>query len=246
LNVNCDMGEAFGSWEMGNDAELMPLVDMANIACGFHASDPQIMERTVKLAVQSGTSIGAHPGYPDLQGFGRRDMAIPTADIRAMILYQVGALDAICRANNSRMDYVKPHGALYNRVFADRAVMAVVMQALHDYDDRLSLLVLASPDSDAIRRLADTHKIRVQFEAFSDRAYADDGTLLSRSIAGSVYKTAEQVRAQTEQIMTQGSVTSISGKVVRFQADTLCIHGDEPNAVQTAQVIREVIAGCSK
>jgi UPF0271 protein len=124
--------------------------------------------------------------------------------------------------------------------------MAVVMQALHDYNDQLSLLVLAAPDSDAIRRLADTHKIRVQFEAFSDRADADDGTLLSRSIAGSVYKTAEQVRAQTEQIMTQGSVTSISGKVVRFQADTLCIHGDEPNAVQTAQVIREVIAGCSK
>ena len=246
MNVNCDMGEAFGSWEMRYDAELMPLVDMANIACGFHASDPQIMERTVKLAVQSGTSIGAHPGYPDLQGFGRRDMAIPTADIRAMVLYQVGALDAICRANNSRVDYVKPHGALYHRVFADRAVMAVVMQALHDYNDQLSLLVLAAPDSDAIRRLADTHKIRVQFEAFSDRAYADDGTLLSRSIAGSVYKTAEQVRAQTEQIMTQGSVTSISGKVVRFQADTLCIHGDEPNAVQTAQVIREVIAGCSK
>ena len=246
MKVNCDMGEAFGSWEMGNDSELMPLVDMANIACGFHASDPQIMERTVRLAVQSGTSIGAHPGYPDLQGFGRRDMAIPTADIRALILYQVGALDAICKANNSRVDYVKPHGALYHRVFSDKAVMSVVMQALHDYNDQLSLLVLATPDSDSIRRLADTHKIEVQFEAFADRAYADNGMLLSRSIAGSVYKTADQVRAQTEQIMKRGSVTSVNGNLVAFQADTLCIHGDEPNAVQTAQLIREVLAGCSQ
>jgi len=246
VKVNCDMGEAFGSWEMGNDSELMPLVDMANIACGFHASDPQIMERTVKLAVQSGTSIGAHPGYPDLQGFGRRDMAIPTDELRALILYQVGALDAICKANNSRVDYVKPHGALYHRVFSDQAVMSVVMQALHDYNDQLSLLVLATPESDAIRRLADTHRINVQFEAFSDRAYADNGMLLSRSSAGSVYKTADQVRAQTDQIVNRGSVTSINGKVVSFHADTLCIHGDEPNAVQTAKVIREVIAGCSK
>ena len=246
MKVNCDMGEAFGSWEMGNDSELMPLVDMANIACGFHASDPQIMDRTVKLAVQSGTSIGAHPAYPDLQGFGRRELAIPAGELRALILYQVGALDAICKANNSRVEYVKPHGALYHRVFSDKAAMSVVMQALHDYNDQLSLLVLATPDADSIRRLADAHSIEVQFEAFADRAYADDGMLLSRTIAGSVYKTAEQVRAQTDQIMNKGSVTSINGKLVSFQADTLCIHGDEPNALQTARVIREVIAGCPK
>lgn len=238
MKLNCDMGESFGSWVMGMDEQVMPFVDMANIACGFHASDPLTMDRTVKLALVSGVSIGAHPGYPDLLGFGRRDLQCSADELRALIVYQIAALDGICRVNGTCIDYVKPHGALYNRMIADPATMAVVMQAVLDYAPRCPLVIMATPDAERFRAQAATLGLTLWFEAFSDRAYDDQGRLLSRSVPGAVHHSCEAIEQQVTQMINDGSVTSINGVRVPIQADTLCIHGDNPLALQVVQRLR--------
>ncbi|MBA4503024.1 5-oxoprolinase subunit PxpA [Marinobacterium marinum] len=241
MKLNCDMGESFGSWSKGMDADVMPYIDMANIACGYHASDPQTMDYTVQLAQQSDVMVGAHPGYPDLLGFGRRDMVLSADELRLMTVYQLAALDGICRVNGTSIQYVKPHGALYNRMMVDEATLGALMQAVAGYSRDCPLVVMATPEADAVRRLADRHGIEVWFEAFSDRAYDDSGRLANRSIPGAVHKTTEAIEAQVLQIIEEGAVTSLGGHRIPICADTICIHGDSEHAVAAARHIRAVV-----
>jgi len=241
MKLNCDMGESFGSWSKGMDAQVMPYIDMANIACGYHASDPQTMNHTVQLALASGVAVGAHPGYPDLLGFGRREMTLSRDELRLMTVYQLAALDGICRVNGTRIRYVKPHGALYNRMMVDTETLQALMQAVADYSGECPLVVMATPEADAIRRLADRHGIEVWFEAFSDRAYDDDGRLVNRRIPGAVHGTAQAIERQVMQIIEEGKVTTLGGRRIPISADTICIHGDSEHAVAAARHIREVV-----
>lgn len=231
MKLNCDMGESFGSWSMGNDEEVMPFIDMANIACGFHASDPLIMDKTVKLAVAQGVSIGAHPGYPDLVGFGRRNIAVSAKEVEGLIAYQVGALQAICQVNDTQIDYVKPHGALYNTMMRDNDTLQAILKTMHAYQPGLPLVVQALPDNSREQQMAEQYGVPLLLEAFSDRVYDDEGYLVPRSQPDAVLQTKVQIEQQIVSIMEHGYVTSASGKQVNINADTLCVHGDNENAV---------------
>lgn len=241
MKLNCDMGESFGSWKMGMDAEVLPFVDMANIACGFHASDPLTMDRTVRMAIAQNVAIGAHPGYPDLLGFGRRDMAFDPEELKAILVYQMAALDGICRTHGAAIQHVKPHGALYNRMMVDRATLSAVMEAVRDYAPQCPLVVMATPDADEVLAHAREYGIEVWFEAFSDRAYSDEGRLVSRSVKNAVHDTQDAIERQVTQIMTEGCVTSMSGKRIQLRADTICIHGDSAHAAEAARHMRQVV-----
>ncbi|MDD1794449.1 5-oxoprolinase subunit PxpA [Enterovibrio sp. ZSDZ42] len=237
MKLNCDMGESFGAWTMGNDADVMPCIDMASIACGFHASDPVIMRNTVALAQQHGVSIGAHPSYPDLLGFGRRQFDCTNDELYAWLGYQIGALQGICRQQRAIIDYVKPHGALYNTMMKDEQVLRTVMQAVKDTAPGCPLVVMAIPHRDPLNKLANEIGIELLFEAFSDRAYDDAGFLVNRRIGGAVHGSADAILRQVQQITEQGTVTTLSGKTLKVEADTLCIHGDGPHASAVAQAL---------
>lgn len=235
------MGESFGAWSMGMDDKVMPYVHMANIACGFHASDPSVMEKTVKLAVLHGVTIGAHPGYPDLHGFGRRDLAMSVADIRSMVIYQVGALDALCKANGSQVEYVKPHGALYNKMIADPLVMEAVISAVSSLPFSCPLVVMAVPEYEEIEKLAASRGVSIWFEAFSDRAYDDKGRLVSRTVPGAVHHDFEKIEQQVRDLVKEGVVTSVTGNRIKVKADTICIHGDGEHAADIAKHLSKVV-----
>ncbi|MCC5796661.1 MAG: 5-oxoprolinase subunit PxpA [Methylophaga sp.] len=239
LLLNCDMGESLGLWSMGLDEQAMPLIDMANIACGFHASDPLTMNRTVLLAKQSAVKIGAHPSYPDLVGFGRRSMQLRAEEIISLIHYQVGALAGICQAHQLQVSYVKPHGALYNDMMRDQAILKAVMQAIASYDSNLPLMLLAKGDNHAEQQMADALGIKLLFEAFADRAYDDHGLLLSRDIAGAVLDDPQRILDQAMLLATEGKVVSHSGQRLSIQADTLCVHGDNPESLKVLQQLRK-------
>lgn len=241
LLLNCDMGESFGAWSMGLDAEVMPFIDCANIACGFHASDPQVMRRTVALAVEHAVRIGAHPGYPDLAGFGRRSMACSPAEVENMLLYQIGALDGICRAEGTRVRYVKPHGALYNDMMRQPALLRAVMRAVAAYDASLPLMLMSTRDNSASRALADELGIELLFEAFADRAYDAAGMLLARSLPGAVHHDAATVAEQALRLARGEALTASDGSALLLQADTLCVHGDNAGSVAAVQRIRQAL-----
>lgn len=241
MKINCDMGESFGIWKMGSDAEVMPHIDMANVACGFHASDPKTMATTIGLAIQSGVDIGAHPSYPDLIGFGRRDMQVSADELSAIVLYQIGALDALCRAQGSLVKYVKPHGALYNKMIVDEQTLHAVFSAISVYDRSLPLVVMAVPDYQRLLDAASSYGLTLWFEAFSDRAYDETGKLASRALPGAVYNTNEQIERQVRCIVERSSVLTLTGQEIPIKADTLCIHGDGPRALETARFIRALI-----
>jgi len=238
LLLNCDMGESLGPWSMGMDEQVMPLVDMANIACGFHASEPVTMTRTVLLAKQSRTQIGAHPSYPDLIGFGRRSMQCTPLEIISMVQYQIGALDGICRAHDVRVGYVKPHGALYNDMMRDADILRAVLEAIKSYDSNLPLMVLAATNNHKTVSIAAEFGITLLFEAFADRAYDDNGFLLPRTQAGAVYHSEQQILEQALLLATEGSVISQNGHRLKLDADTLCVHGDNAESVQAVRHIR--------
>ena len=238
MKINSDMGESFGIWTLGNDAEVMPYLDMANIACGQHASDPYIMTRTVALARQHGVTVGAHPGYCDLQGFGRRKMELPLEQLQALFLYQLGALAAICQSQGVRLGYVKPHGALYNTMMQDDSVIRALMQSLAAYDNSLPLVLMAVPDFQRYQTMADEYGLSLLFEAFVDRAYDESARLLPRSVPDSCYHQWQDIQNQADQLVDKGSITTLSGQVVAIHADTLCIHGDGSLAQQTAAYVR--------
>ncbi len=241
MKLNCDLGESFGAWKMGTDEQIMPYIDMANIACGFHASDPFIMDKTVKLAVANKVTIGAHPGYPDLLGFGRRDMSFSSDEITQLVLYQVGALQAICEANGTLVEYVKPHGALYNTMMKDKSQLTAIIEAVASLKDPVPLMVLANADAKENKQLAEKHSVSLLFEAFADRRYADDGNLTSRSLQGSVLDDEKTIQDQIQSLITNKEVISISGKSLSVQADTLCVHGDNVQALESVKNIRQFI-----
>ncbi len=238
--LNCDLGESYGSWTMGMDEDVMPHIDQANIACGFHAGDPLTMRATLALAARHGVSIGAHPAYPDLVGFGRRSMNLSADELIAALHYQVAALEGMALSQGLEVAYVKPHGALYNDMMAKPEVMAAIMQALTSYHRPLALMLQATPAAQQHRAEANARGISVLFEAFADRCYDDDGSLLSRRKPGAVHS-RELMLAQVKQLQSEGSVTTVSGKRLALQADTLCVHGDNPEGVQAIRAIRDLV-----
>ncbi len=239
LLLNCDMGESFGAWRMGLDEDVMPHVDCANIACGFHASDPLTMRRTVRLAMEHGVRIGAHPAYPDLVGFGRRSMSCSAEEVEALLLYQIGALDGICRAEGGRVRYVKPHGALYNDMMRQPQLLGAVMNAVHRYDPELPLVLLARRDNSEAEALAEPLGLPLLFEAFADRAYDADGYLLARDRPGAVLHQSELIVAQAVRLARGETLNTADGQALRMRADTLCVHGDNPESVAVVRQIAE-------
>lgn len=245
LLLNCDMGESFGTWRMGLDEEVMPYVDCANIACGFHASDPLTMRRTVRLAADHGVRIGAHPAYPDLVGFGRRSMNCSTDEVEAFVLYQIGALDGICRAEGGRVSYVKPHGALYNDMMRQPPLLRAVMTAVHRYDPELPLMLLARRDNTATEAMARELDLPLLFEAFADRAYDAQGYLLGRDQPSAVHHQPERILEQALRL-ARGEPLVTAGGPLMLQADTLCVHGDNPESVAVVRQIAEALGAPSR
>lgn len=241
LLLNADMGESFGPWVMGQDHRVMPHVDLANIACGFHASDPDVMRRTVRMAADHGVGIGAHPAYPDLVGFGRRPMTCSPAEIENLVLYQLGALAAICRAEGSELRYVKPHGALYHDLMGQPDVFSAVARAITAFDPNLPLLTLATRDPGAIRELAREQGITLWFEAFADRRYDADGRLVSRSQPGAVHQDSETIVDQARRIAMGQAITASDGSELLLTADTLCVHGDNDESIAAVRAIRRML-----
>jgi 5-oxoprolinase (ATP-hydrolysing) subunit A len=237
IDINCDMGESFGNYQLGNDAALLDYVTSANIACGFHAGDPSVMQKTVKLAIEKGVAIGAHPSYPDLQGFGRRKMDLSPAEIEALVLYQIGALAAFARANGTKLTHVKAHGMLYNVAAEETEVATAIAKAILRYDENLIMVVLAT--SPLMIEAAQKVGLRVAREAFADRAYNPDGTLMSRKLPGSLIADPAKAAAQVVRLVKDGEIVAHDGAVLKLEADTVCVHGDGSHALEIARSLRE-------
>ena len=238
IDLNCDMGESFGAWTMGADAQVMPWITSANVACGFHAGDPATMRRTVALAVEHGVALGAHVSLPDLQGFGRRELRVTPDEAYSMTLYQIGALDAFVRAAGVRLVHVKPHGALYNMAARQAALADAIARAVRDFDHELILVGLAGSE---LPKAGATVGLRVAREAFADRRYEADLSLTPRSEAGAVIEDIEAAVAQALQIATARAVGIGDGGTVSLEADTLCVHGDRTDAARFAKSLREAL-----
>jgi UPF0271 protein len=238
IDLNADVGESFGPWPMGDDARLIPLVTSINVACGFHAGDPLTIERTVKLAFRHGIVVGAHPGYPDLAGFGRRDMEMPPQELEAAVLYQVAAVAGFARAAGTELRHVKPHGALYNRAARDAAVAEPVARAVARVS---TALVLVGPPGSVLLDAGVAVGLPTAAEAFADRAYEPDGSLRSRSLPGALLTDSEAVAHQALTIARDGRVTALDGSTIRLRADTICLHGDTPGAVRHARAVRAAL-----
>jgi len=236
VDLNADLGESFGSWTMGDDASMFRIVSSANVACGFHAGDPLTMLDSCRAAFELDVRVGAHVGYRDLAGFGRRSLDMTFDELFGDVLYQLGALDGMAHAVGASVDYVKPHGALYNRIVRDAEQAEAVVAAVHAYDPGLPVLGL--PGSAWIT-LAEEAGHPVFREAFVDRAYLPDGTLVPRTQEGAVLHDPAAVVAQAVRLATRQEVVAIDGTVVPVQADSLCIHGDTPGAVTMATAVRE-------
>ncbi|PYH00777.1 LamB/YcsF family protein [Arthrobacter stackebrandtii] len=240
MDLNADVGESFGQWRMGDDAAIMARVSSASIACGFHAGDPRTMAHSCAAAAAAGVSIGAHPGYRDLAGFGRRFMEVDPAELRDEVIYQVGALQAMARAAGTGVRYVKPHGALYNAIVHHAAQARAVVDAMLAVDPALPLLV--SPGSEAAR-LAAAAGIPVVLEAFADRAYNPDGTLVPRTEPGAVLHEVDAVVAQSLRIAVDREVLAVDGTHIPLNVQSLCLHGDTPGAVAMAAAVRTALDG---
>jgi 5-oxoprolinase (ATP-hydrolysing) subunit A len=233
IDLNCDMGESYGAWKMGDDAAVMPFLTSANIACGFHGGDPATIRRTVALAVKHGVAVGAHPSLPDLQGFGRRAMKITPQEMYDLVVYQAGAVDAFARAAGTKLHHIKCHGALYNMAANDEALSEAMVKAARDLG--VMLYVLSMSKNFQIAKKAG---IQVAGEVFADRGYADDGTLWPRDKPGAMIEDAAKAVQQALAMVEEGYVTSVNGRRVPVAADTLCLHGDQPGAAQFASLIR--------
>lgn len=235
MDINSDLGESYGAWHMGDDAAMLDIVTSANVACGFHAGDPAGILQTVRDAAQRGVAIGAHVGYPDLVGFGRRNMEPTSRELVADVIYQIGALQGLAQAAGTSVRYVKPHGALYNTIAHDRRQAADVITAILDIDPQLTLMALAGSP---LIEWARERGLRVVAEAFADRAYNEDGSLVSRRLTGAVLHNADEVAARMLQLVRTGELTAINGAPLRLQADSICVHGDSPGAVDMARALR--------
>ncbi|HZH06564.1 MAG TPA: 5-oxoprolinase subunit PxpA [Lautropia sp.] len=239
IDLNCDMGESFGPWKMGNDLAILDHVTSANIACGFHAGDPLTMQGVVKAALDRGVKVGAHPGLQDLVGFGRRAMQVTPAEAYALIVYQVGALSGFAAALGGRLNHVKAHGALYNMAAKDRALADAIAAAIRDVDPGLVMFALAGSE---LIGAAQRAGLQCASEVFGDRTYQDDGSLSPRSLPGAMIEDAEVAAAQVKRMVMEGVVRSQQGREVPVKADTLCIHGDQAGALAFVRRIREQLA----
>ncbi len=241
IDLNCDMGESFGAYKLGLDEELMKSITSANIACGWHAGDPAVMNRTVQMAAAHSVGIGAHPGYPDLLGFGRRYMDCTEEEIRDYVIYQVGALKGFCSANGAKMQHVKPHGALYNVSVDKETIASAIAEGIASVDPELLYVVLAGSKSAVLAEIGAKVGIRVVFEAFADRAYTPQGTLVSRRVPGAVIKDSREVAVRALKMAKEGKVTAVDGSEIDLVAQTICVHGDTPGAVEMVRTIRQLL-----
>ncbi len=238
IDMNSDLGEGYGAWTMGDDAAMLSIVSSANVACGFHAGDPSGILETVRQAAQRGVAVGAHVSYPDRVGFGRRAMDVAPTELAADVIYQIGALQALCAAAGTRVTYVKPHGALYNTIAEDARQGEAVISAIKSADPSLALMGLAG--APILKRAADAGLATIS-EAFADRAYTPSGTLVSRRESGSVLHDVNLVAERMLQLAIEGTIQAIDGTVLRLQADSICVHGDSPGAVLMAARVRQVL-----
>ena len=239
VDLNSDLGESFGAYKIGRDGDVIPLVSSANIACGFHAGDPLVMAKTVELCAKNGVAVGAHPGFPDLVGFGRRNMTVSPAEAQAMVTYQVGALYGFCKANGVKMQHVKPHGALYNMAAKDEKLAEAICNGILAVDDSLILLGLANS-----QMLMQAKKLGLSCaaEVFADRAYEDDGTLVARGKPGAMITDEQEAVKRVIGMIKNKSVTSINGKEIGICPDSICVHGDSDHALLFVQKIRKALS----
>ncbi len=238
VDLNCDLGESFGRYTLGLDAEVIPLVSSCNVACGMHAGDPVVMGRTVAMAAEAGIAIGAHPGYPDLQGFGRRDLNLSPDEAYACIVYQVGALAAFCTAQGVKLHHVKPHGQLYNRAAIDASLAEAIAQAVFDVDPNLVLVGLANGE---LIRAGRTAGLAVAQEFFTDRNYTDEGVLVARSLPNALITDEEFAVKRVVRVVKEGAIESATGKTIEIQADTICVHGDNVHALEFVKRIKAAL-----
>jgi UPF0271 protein len=241
IDLNCDMGESFGAYRLGMDDAVIQFISSANIACGWHAGDPFVMNHTVAIAVEHGVGVGAHPGYPDLLGFGRRNMDCTPEDLRNYVIFQIGALQAFCNAHGTKMQHVKPHGALYLTAVENEDVARAVAEAIVSVNPDLLYVALAGAKGELMRRIGQEVGLRVVYEAFPDRAYSPEGTLVSRRQPGAVIKEPREVAERALRMVKEGVVIAVDGTTIPLEAQTLCVHGDNPKAVDLVRSIRETL-----
>ena len=240
IDFNCDMGESFGMYKMGLDEEVIKYITSANIACGFHAGDPMWMRHTVKLAEEHGVAVGAHPSFPDLNGFGRRNMAVTPDEAKNDVIYQIGALRAFTKSK--KLQHVKPHGAMYNRAVGDEALARAICEAILEVDPEMILVALAGS---TWVEVAEEMGVRVAREIFADRALTPDGALVPRSQPGAVMHDVQEVARRSVRMVTEGRATAITGEDIDVRAETLCLHGDTPGAVEMARAAKKELEAAS-
>lgn len=236
IDLNCDLGESFGNYKIGMDEEVIPLISSANVACGYHASDPIVMQKTIAMTKKFGTAVGAHPGFPDLMGFGRRNLSVSPAEAKAYTLYQLGALDAFCRTQGVKMQHVKPHGALYNMAAKDYELARGICEAIYEFDKELIVLALSGGE---LVRAGEDIGLRTALEFFADRAYEEDGTLVNRRKEGAVITDENEALARVVRMIKENKLTAITGKDISIKADSVCVHGDGVKALEFVKKIRE-------
>ena len=238
VDLNSDLGESFGRYTLGMDDKIIPLITSANVACGYHASDPVVMNKTIEMAKAAGIRVGAHPGFPDLMGFGRRNMNVSPAEAKAYVLYQLGALDAFCKAHGVKMQHVKPHGALYNMAAKDYKLSTAICEAIREYDDNLIVMALSGGE---LVRAAKDMGLRVALEVFADRAYEEDGTLVARTKEGAMITDEEEAIRRVIRMVKEQKVTAITGKDIDIKADSICVHGDGAKALAFVERIKKTM-----
>ena len=236
VDLNCDLGESFGNYVCGMDDRVIPFISSANVACGFHASDPCVMSKTVQMCKESGVSVGAHPGYADLVGFGRRNMNVSAEEVKDIVQYQIGALDAFCKANNMKLSHVKPHGALYNMAGKDIKLAEAIAEGIYEVNPELILLGLSGS---CLIDAANEVGIKSASEVFADRAYEEDGSLVARTKEGSMITDEMTAIDRVVRMIKSGTVEAISGKEIEVKPDSICLHGDGQKAVEFAKKISE-------
>ena len=238
VDLNSDLGESYGRYTIGMDERIIPLVTSANVACGYHASDPVVMQKTVREAKKAGIGVGAHPGFPDLMGFGRREMAVSPAEAKAYTLYQLGALAAFCQAEGVKLQHVKPHGAMYNMAARDYELARAICEAVAEFDRNLIVLALSGGE---MVRAAGELGLRTAFEVFADRAYEEDGSLVHRRKPGAMITDEEEAIRRVIRMVKEQKVETITGKDIAIRADSVCVHGDGEKALAFVEKIRRAL-----
>ncbi|AMM51836.1 LamB/YcsF family protein [Rufibacter sp. DG15C] len=238
VDVNCDLGESFGAYHLGNDEAILPFVTSANIACGFHAGDPSVMKKTVRLALANNVAIGAHPGFPDLVGFGRRELAVSPEEVYDMVVYQIGALHAFVQAQGGQLHHVKPHGALYNMAAVNAGLAQAIAEAIYHVHPQAVLYGLAGSE---LIKAGQKIGLQVAQEVFADRTYQADGTLTSRKQPNALITNQKEATSQVLRMVQEGKVRSQQGTDIEIQADTICLHGDGAHALEFARILHQML-----